>query len=210
MDRVLKRQRRAWRDHEIGRRTAAAIHEAGHVVIGHYLGMTFDSAEVCSLVKSKETGCDGMTFRIAEQASPLDSATYAFAGMAAEVLFTNLDSDLINGGAKQDMGQLFAEVPSLRDMSPDDRERLGFDALKRASGLIERHEDAFGRLFSALMQGPLTGEEIVRIIEQPADPNDNARATRRLTGRLKWKRVEPAQRSEPSPSRFAEQLKPSA
>jgi hypothetical protein len=138
------------------RRTA--LHEAGHVVVGHHLGKHLQSVRI-------DSECSGSArFNDGSLANVVEEIAVCFAGRAALEEFECLHE---GAGLDEDRERVWR---LLDEYAPEFRDHLNRDGLNLASLIVREHKGEVQAVADALFsKRSLSREQVLRLIE-PVGP----------------------------------------
>jgi len=136
----------------------AAFHEAGHAVVGHFLGL-----EVHDIRINDEDESGHINFITKEQTCA-EHATRLFAGLAAENIWKAKPEHMSGAGDIVD----FIELARTKGLSDEERDELRIQAYERANSILLAHKSLVEAVADRLMErGQMDGVEFMRLMRGP-------------------------------------------
>jgi ATP-dependent Zn protease len=135
------------------RRRPTAFHEAGHAIVGHFLGL--EVHDICINDKDKS----GDTNFVPKELTTTEKATLQFAGMAAQNIWKAISEHMSGGG---DIGDF---LNMTTDLSDEERDKLRAKACERANSILLAHKSSVEAVAEWLMErGQMDGSEFKRLM----------------------------------------------
>jgi hypothetical protein len=135
----------------------SAVHEAGHAIVGHLLGLQVRKVTACALPSQDRDGYEVRTpfcqAQLPDPVDPLVHATWIVAGKAATTVLLGVEER----GDGFDNRALEA-LADRAHLAPPHLARLEGQARQRAAQLVRRHEAAVRSLADRLLERPVLSE----------------------------------------------------
>lgn len=145
----------------------AALHEAGHILVGHLLGYDIKRVTIFNLSTARRTGLDGrvVTSYNLTKTPLLHRGAVRLAGYAAEIICTRQDYSLIVDHCTDD-SFLLQEDWGSSHMSKKEELQLLKKSFDLARDMIYEYWVAFMWLYEELRIGTVTHKQITEIVER--------------------------------------------
>jgi hypothetical protein len=145
----------------------AALHEAGHILVGHLLGYNIKRVTIFNLSTARKTGLDGrvVTSYNLRSTPLLYRGAVRLAGYATERICTRQDISLINDHCANDSA-LLQEDWGASHLSKKQELQLLKKSFFLAQKIICQNWVTLLWLYEALQIGTLTGKQITEIVER--------------------------------------------
>jgi ATP-dependent Zn protease len=138
------------------RRRPTAFHEAGHAIVGHFLGL--EVHDICINDKDKS----GDTKFVPKGLTRTERAIFLFAGMAAQNIWKTRAGHMSGGGDIRE----FLEFGMREGLSAEERDELRIQAHKSANAILLAHKSLVETVAEWLMEhGQMDSSEFLRLMQ---------------------------------------------